>query len=405
MEDTNFLDEDLVPFTTTDEESEDDLNERVEEFLSDIFLSGTDWTVETIINQLERKNIDLNPSFQRRDAWNKSRKSRFIESLFLGIPVPQIVLAEHATVKGKFIVIDGKQRLLSLRQFASTKEDDAFEQLKLTGLKIKKELNRKSYQTLLANPEYADMLSGFQNETIRTVVIRNWKNEDALYLIFHRMNTESVKLSTQELRQALHPGPFLEYANAFTADSKVFHSILKNQKADFRMRDTELLIRHLAFINHLETYSGNLKSFLDSACKKLNSAWDEHQGTIIDQIASLEYAITATVDIFGPENAFRTWTGKSFERHFNRAVFDVMAYYFRDEKIRALALGSKDAVIDSYKTLCATNKDFYESIRTTTKSLTSTSSRLILWGEVLSNAIKSDIPTPSLDEKTNRIKR
>ena len=63
-------------------------------------VSGTDWTTETIVSQLKRGNIDLNPRFQRRDAWNPDRKSRLIESLIVGLPVPQIVLAESKESRG-----------------------------------------------------------------------------------------------------------------------------------------------------------------------------------------------------------------------------------------------------------------------------------------------------------------
>ena len=63
--------------------------------ISEIVVSGTDWTTATIIAQLERSNIQLNPRFQRRDAWNIARKSRFIESIILGFPIPQIVLASN----------------------------------------------------------------------------------------------------------------------------------------------------------------------------------------------------------------------------------------------------------------------------------------------------------------------
>src|SRR6478735_6597778 len=80
-------------------------------------VSGTDWTTETIVSQLKRGNIQLNPRFQRRDAWKLDRKSRFIESLIVGLPIPQIVLAESKSERGKFIVLDGKQRLLSIVQY------------------------------------------------------------------------------------------------------------------------------------------------------------------------------------------------------------------------------------------------------------------------------------------------
>ncbi|WP_218672459.1 DUF262 domain-containing protein, partial [Salmonella enterica] len=92
-------------------------------------VSGTDWTTETIINQINKNNIQLNPDFQRRDAWDKSRKSNFIESLILGLPIPQLVLAERKEQRGAYIVLDGKQRLLSIRQFAAEKGDENYESL------------------------------------------------------------------------------------------------------------------------------------------------------------------------------------------------------------------------------------------------------------------------------------
>jgi uncharacterized protein with ParB-like and HNH nuclease domain len=149
---------------------------------------------------LDRGNIDINPAFQRRDAWSASRKSRFVESLIMGLPIPQLVLAESKRQKGSFIVIDGKQRLLSLRQFAAKKDDEKYQVLKLEKLEARNDLNGKSLSDLETNPALAEDLSSFQNQTIRTVVIKNWPNESVLYLIFLRLNTSSVPLSPQELR-------------------------------------------------------------------------------------------------------------------------------------------------------------------------------------------------------------
>ena len=76
--------------TDPSEEGEEDLSV----VQTDAVVTSTDWTTETIVSQLRRGNIELNPSFQRRDAWRPIRKSRLIESLIIGLPVPQIVLAE-----------------------------------------------------------------------------------------------------------------------------------------------------------------------------------------------------------------------------------------------------------------------------------------------------------------------
>jgi len=79
-----------------------------------IIVASRDWTVETIVRQIEQENIDLDPAFQRRNAWRDHRRSRLIESFVLGFPVPQLVLAENPRRRGTFIVIDGKQRLLTI---------------------------------------------------------------------------------------------------------------------------------------------------------------------------------------------------------------------------------------------------------------------------------------------------
>jgi len=225
-------------------------------------LSGNDWTTETIIRQINKGNIILNPRFQRRDAWEPERKSKFIESLILGLPVPQLVLAESKTQKGSYIVIDGKQRLLSVRQFSSMLDDTSFPQLRLKGLTLRPDLINKSLTELANDPQFYDDLTSFENQPIRTVVIRNWPNESFLYNVFLRLNTGSVPLSTQELRQALHPGVFVDYADETSADSPALRDLLKIKKPDFRMRDVELLVRYFAFKNFLGLYNGDLKGSL-----------------------------------------------------------------------------------------------------------------------------------------------
>lgn len=117
--------------TISDEEIEtaEDISCNPENF-EEAVIWGTDWTTETIFTQLQKGNIDLNPSFQRRDAWTDREKSRLIESLILGLPVPPIILAENKNKKNSYIVIDGKQRLLSIRRFFEENDDGEFAPLR-----------------------------------------------------------------------------------------------------------------------------------------------------------------------------------------------------------------------------------------------------------------------------------
>jgi hypothetical protein len=311
-------------------ESEDDLQAIDPSLLGQAVVFGTDWTAATLIDQLRRGNIKLDPIFQRRDAWDPKRKSRFIESIVLGLPIPQIVLAEAKDDKGAFLVIDGKQRLLSLQQFAGVATDNP---LMLNGLKFRKELNGKKYDDFQNDARLRNHRNAFDNQPIRTVVVKNWQKEDVLYLIFHRLNSETLPLSPQELRQALHPGPFLRFAAEYTQTVGGIHNALGILKPDFRMRDVELFVRYIAFQYSLNTYNGNLKTFLDNECKRLNSRWTTDESDIRHKAEQMEAAIKASYDIFG-DKTFRKYDGHIYETRFNRAVFDIITFYFAKEPLR-----------------------------------------------------------------------
>ncbi len=224
-----------------DQEDESDLEGLDSRETFEAVVGSSDWTTETVLNQIARSRLNLDPEFQRRDAWTRSRKSRYIESLITNVPVPQIVLAERKGERGNYIVLDGKQRLLALWQFAGMEEGDG-DGFRLIGLELRSDLNGMRLKDLPAADRDA-----LETQTIRTVVVRNWRTDDFLYLVFLRLNTGNVRLNPQELRQALHPGPFVRFVNDFTAKSEAFHRMLRRRTPDFRMRDVELLVRFFAF--------------------------------------------------------------------------------------------------------------------------------------------------------------
>ncbi len=375
-------------------EGEEDLSALDTTTFSQAVVFATDWTAETILRQLEKGNIWLDPGYQRRDAWRPDSKSRFIESLLLGLPIPQLVLAEASGRKGSYIVIDGKQRLLALRQFAARQEDE-FKPLRLTGLTVLTRLNGSTLREMEADPLLQAEASSFQNQPIRTVVLRNWPNEDFLYLVFLRLNTGSVQLSPQELRQALHPGGFVTFTVERSARSKGLQKYLRIQAPDFRMRDVELLVRFYAFEIFIDMYTGNLKWFMDMTCKTLNARGDTSRDLIMSKADEMELAIETTFEIFGDEGAFRKWDGDKYQNRRNRAVFDIMLFYFSKKEIRDRALVHRALTVEAYQKLCGSS-DFVRTLEATTKSMTATQYRLTAWGEALSAAIDFPITLPKI---------
>lgn len=382
--------DDVLPEDQQEELGDLDLED---EWYSGPSLWSTDWTTETIVNQLKRGNINLNPRFQRRNAWSPQRKSLFIESLVLGLPVPQLVLAEEKGKKGSFIVIDGKQRLIAVRQFASDKDDKEFPQLKLSGLDDKKQLNGLTYETLGQKEEFRSEINVFDNQTIRTIVIRGWKDEKYLYSVFLRINTGSVQLSPQELRQALHPGPFSDFIDDVSLTGAI-PRLLKLREPDFRMRDVELVLRYFAYRNFVARYDGDLKKFLDETTRELNAAWVEQSADLHAQARTLNDALEAVRDIFGERDEARKWNGREFEKRINRAVFDVMTYYFSDPAIREASRAVGPALKDEFKRLCETDRAFLSSIEQTTKSRDANRIRFATWADALSRITGLAVVSP-----------
>lgn len=348
---------------------------------------ATDWTTETVFLQLSRGVIELSPGFQRRDAWRTQRKSRFIESLILGLPIPQIVLAEKPK-KGNFLVIDGKQRLLTISQFCSPSNgDDSMAGFKLEGLVAESDLNGKTYEDLSKDPKFSDKIAALHSQTIRTVVIKNWPNEDFLYTVFLRLNSNSVALSPQELRKALHPGKFITFVENESGTSHQLLKLLRLTKPDFRMRDVEITVRYYAFHYFSKSYSGNLKQFLDETCQKLNSRWISEERAIREKMELMNNAITVSETIFGAKNAFRKYSEDGYEPRLNRAVLDIFLYFFSIPSYAKKALAKKKEVKESFERLCLENTDFIRSLETSTKSTDSVHCRFNTWGKRLSKVL------------------
>ncbi|MBZ4207825.1 MULTISPECIES: DUF262 domain-containing protein [Klebsiella] len=384
-------------------ENEDDVELAAGTDFSAAVVSGTDWTTETIINQINKNNIQLNPDFQRRDAWDKTRKSNFIESLILGLPIPQLVLAERKEQRGAYIVLDGKQRLLSIRQFAAEKDDTVYEQLKLSGLEIRTDLKGKNLHDLKDDASFYSDVAAFENQPIRTVVIKNWPSEEFLYHVFLRLNTGSVQLAPQELRQALHPGAFVSFIDANAPDNQAIRDILKLKKPDFRMRDNELLLRYYALKNFITEYSGDLKRFLDNTCLQFNKDWPSVEHLVLEQFKQLNYAHETILSIFGV-NSYKKWFAADYEKRFNRAIFDIMALSFSYPEVRSAVAGRESEVEELFRTLCKDHYYFLASIETTTKSLKSTHTRISVWFNELNNLLNTNLPNFKLDDSINRIK-
>lgn len=341
------------------------------EFAS-LLISPTDWTIETLYRQIGSQ-INLSPEFQRRNVWSPNAKISFIESLFLGIPIPQILLSASGGSSKSFLVLDGKQRLLTIKEFIDGKFPSG-QKFRLKNLRVLSDLEGLTWQEIEQNDDWRFELL---NQTQRTAVIRGWKDDRILYEIFHRLNSGSVKLSPMELRMSLHPGEFLKFIITWTNDVGPLHELISKKTPDPRMNDVELAARFLAFTDPALTYNGDLKKFLDELCIRYNGAMANDinvVGDVASRLNEMNMAIAAGIRVFPDKKFCRKFVDGEYERRFNRALFDVLVGALSNPNVRAWALDNREDFVAGFEQVSTTDA-FRRSVETTTKSVASTRTR------------------------------
>lgn len=343
----------------------DDIQETNEN--SNLIVFSRDWTVATILSQIEQGNIDLNPGFQRRNAWNDNKRSKLIESIMIGYPIPEIVLAENKNKRNSYIVIDGKQRLLTI---ASFKKPEVYQYWtkkspKTTGLTSS--YNQKTYKDIDSNP---DMLRIFENSALRCTVISNYPSDESLYDIFYRLNSGSTPLSSQELRQALNKGPYSQFLISVTDEDNILRQVMTIKEPDKRLRDVEVLLRCMSFLKYAKDYKGNLLQFLDNTMHIFNVLWKTEE----TEIKALERKVMDTIhkliEVFGAcDIVARKYKNGERNKQFNRVLLEVLVYFFDKVDETKLTEENNRNFVLAYKKLFEVDTDFQATIDGSTKNM------------------------------------
>jgi uncharacterized protein with ParB-like and HNH nuclease domain len=272
----------------------------------DITAAPNDFNVMTIFSFLESGAVRI-PGFQRNFVWDLGRASKLIESLILGLPVPQIFLYE--TDRNRFLVIDGQQRLMSLYYFIKQRfpkkekraelrrifdehgkipdqvihEDQYFENFRLKlAENIPSHPNRfkgLNYQTL------GDYKTQFELRTIRNVIIKQNApagDDTSMYEIFNRLNTGGINLKPQEIRTSMYHSPFYELLYRLNSKPE-WRKLLPVPEPDLHMKDVEILLRGFAFLIDGNNYAPSMVKFLNQFSRKCKQQSPE-QNTFLSEL-------------------------------------------------------------------------------------------------------------------------
>ena len=250
----------------------------------DITTFGTSADVITIYNRLKKGKYYI-PEFQRDYVWKKPQASRLIESIIMGLPIPAIFLAKDGD-EDKYYVIDGQQRLTSIQKFYSG-------ELILEGtISV---INGRKYNEL--DEKHRDRLDEY---TLQLIMIRQEtpdNNNDSVFKIFERINTEGTKLYPQEIRSAAYHGTFNKLLFSYAKDERWKKFI---QTKNNRRTHQELILRFFALHLDIKNYKSPMKHFLNvymNKNKNLQLHDEEMLNTIFNNVFEVVNNHLSKVDI------------------------------------------------------------------------------------------------------------
>lgn len=328
-----------------------------------------DLVVESLINQIDGGTIFLRPiserpDFQRRYVWTNALASRLIESILLNVPIPPCYLSQNEDYE--LDVIDGQQRLFSIYRFIKN-------QFQLTGLEVITEINSCRFHDLPSK-----LQRQLKTHTLRLVAITNKSHQEIKFDVFQRLNTNTVPLNAQELRNCLYRGSLNNLIKE-AVKYKPWLKILNKTAPDNRMRDEELVLRFFAFhIHGFESYKTPQKNWLNFAADAGRSYTKE----MINELQDVwEKSINNSLAWFSPTECFRRQICKEKTTAINRALFDLVMYSaskidFDTAKIK------REQVRDKFNDLLKQD-EFIDHISRAVDHKKRTNRRLELWNKYI----------------------
>lgn len=276
--------ETLIEFDNSEDIEQEDGFE-INEY--DLTSTPNDFNILTINSFLESGAITI-PGFQRNYVWDIKRASKLIESLILGLPIPQIFLYEDK--RNEFLVIDGQQRLMTIFFFVKGRfpkkekraairrvfnesnkfpdnilhDDEYFTNFNLSLPKKsndeKNKFHNLNYKTL------DNYQMQFDLRPIRCIVVKQNvpKNDNSsVFEIFNRLNSGGINLMPQEIRCSLYHSKFIDMIVKLNLEP-TWRKFLRSSDPDLHMKDVEVLLRSLGMAINGEKYTASLAKFLNT---------------------------------------------------------------------------------------------------------------------------------------------
>jgi len=250
--------------------SEKEIEEKILELRSELKTDRLDMSFGEIMNLYDDGDLIISPEYQRAYRWEDEQRTRFIESVLLGIPIPPIFVAEDNA--GKWELVDGLQRISTILSFFGMLKNDYKGKnfFKLS----KTELTKNYLENVDINHLSTKLKLTIKRAVCRVEILRWDSGFDMRYELFNRLNTGASPLTEQEIRNCVFIGKFNDLLHRLAEDEKFIDLIKPTKKQLEQMFLEEMVLRYFAVkLKYKDLYiTKDIKDYLTSFMRDVNNS-------------------------------------------------------------------------------------------------------------------------------------
>jgi uncharacterized protein with ParB-like and HNH nuclease domain len=242
------------------------LQEQLDTNRRNVSFDNYDITVRQLYSMIAEKQIELQPEYQRHFVWDSTRQSLLIESIFLGIPIPNLFMATN--IDSTWEVIDGLQRLTTIVNFVGDEDvrmrtNPNSQKLRITGLDKVEAMNGYTFENLPMSVQHM-----FMTRPIRITVLNDKSDFSVRYDLFERLNTGGVILHAQEIRNCVFLGEFKDFITECSENADFKNSVKMTENSERTGNREELVLKFFAYFEDRNLFVHSVKEFLNDYMEK-----------------------------------------------------------------------------------------------------------------------------------------
>ncbi len=230
-----------------------------------------DITVQQLLSMVSQGQINMAPAYQRQFRWDPARQSQLIESIFLGIPIPNLFMATNPD--GSWEVVDGVQRLSTLVHFAGDEKSRGIigvrDPLRIDELEKLTQLNGMSFEELPPS-----LQTQFVLRPIKVTTLNDKSDLKVRFDLFERLNTGGVRLTDQEIRGCIYRGQFNDFLEKLSRNTDYRKVVTLRESMETDGTREEYVLRFFAFLHGYKTFDHSVVGFLNDYMQKATKHFD-----------------------------------------------------------------------------------------------------------------------------------